>query len=179
MGLVSTPRATLSLMRNFLDGSLNVNLRPTAAYYISTHRQATGGGTIPYASTGIGLDVNYSMPFHPPLQVGASVQTYYYFNHETEHANDPTLQSQFKNTPIQPTRDPQFESQPVSQTYGGEVYVGYQLPKLLKASSNIQLSLAQGDTTLGYAGVIHDGRSNVYWMFRRSAQVYLALQVQY
>ncbi len=65
-----------------------------------------------------------------------------YWNNEVEHGNDPMLASQFPNNPgLQPTKDPQFESQPIVQTYGGEVYIGYQLPSLLQAQSNIQLAL--------------------------------------
>ena len=174
LGLYSVPRASVSLMRNFLDGNLNVNLRAGGAAYITEYKSAIGGSANPIASSTVGLGLNYAMPFHQNLQVGANLQTSVYWNHEVEHGNDPNLNAQFQNNPIQPTKDPQFESQPTQQTYGGEVYVAYQLPELYKAQSNIQLALAQGEPN-----VIHDGRTHIYWMFRRSAQAYLALQVQY
>lgn len=175
MGLYAAPSASLLLMRNFLDGNLNVMIRGGGAAYITEYKQGSGAGSAnPIASSSLGIGVNYSMPFHQNLQVGASAQTGWQFLHEVEHGNDPNLEAQFRNAPIQPTQDPQFESQPVQQNYGGEVYVGYQLPSLLNTQSNIQLALSQGNNA-----VIHDGVRNVYWMFRRSAQVYLALQVQY
>jgi hypothetical protein len=174
MGLYSVPRAGMSLMRSFLDGDLNVNVRAGGAAYIGEYKSARGGSANPVASGTVGIGLNYSMPFHRNLQVGASLQTTYYWNNEVEHGNDPTLSAQFGSAPIQPTKDPQFDSQPMQQTYGGEVYVAYQLPSLFDMQSNIQLALAQGEPN-----VIHDGRTQVYWMFRRSAQAYLALQVQY
>ncbi|HVH44255.1 MAG TPA: hypothetical protein VM925_18010 [Labilithrix sp.] len=174
MGLYAVPRAGVSLMRNFLDGDLNVNLRAGGAAYIGEYKSALGGSANPVASTTVGIGVNYSMPFHRNLQIGANVQTTFYWNHEVEHGNNAVLNSQFASAPVQPTKDPQFESQPTQQTYGGEIYVAYQLPTLFDMQSNIQLALAQGEPN-----VIHDGRTHVYWMFRRSAQAYLALQVQY
>ncbi len=174
MGMISSPRASVSLMRNFLDNNLNVNLRVGGAGYIQKYKSAPGGSANPYASTNIGVGVNYSMPFHNSLQVGANAYTSYYFNHEVEGGLQDNVSGQFKNAPIGVSKDTQFADQPMQQTYGGEVYVGYQLPNLMDAQSNVQLSLAQGEPN-----VIHDGARHVYWMFRRSAQVYLALQVQY
>lgn len=175
MGLYAAPNASLLLMRNFLDGNLNVLIRGAGAAYITEYKQASGAGSAnPIASSSIGIGLNYSIPFHQNLQIGASAQTGWQWLHEVEHGNDPSLDAQFKNAPVQPTKDPQFVSQPVAQSYGGEVYVGYQLPSLFDTQSNIQLALSQGNNA-----VIHDGVRNVYWMFRRSAQVYLALQVQY
>ncbi|HVJ95093.1 MAG TPA: hypothetical protein VM580_35180, partial [Labilithrix sp.] len=174
MGLYAMPRASVSLMRDFLDGNLNVNLRAGGAAYITEYKSAAGGSANPMAAASFAVGLNYALPFHQNLQIGANFQTTSYWNHEVERGNDPTLNAQFPNAPIQPTKDPQFESQPVQQTYGGEIYVAYQLPTLGGAQSNIQVALAQGEPN-----VIHDGRTHLYWMFRRSAQAYLALQVQY
>jgi hypothetical protein len=174
MGLYAVPRANASLMKNFLGGDLNVNLRVGGAAYIGEYTSAQGGSANPIASTTAGIGINYSMPFHRNLQVGMNLQTTVYWNHEVEHGNNAMLNGQFGSAPVQPTQDPQFASQPTQQTYGGEIYVAYQLPSLFDLQSNIQLSLAQGEPN-----VIHDGRTQVYWMFRRSAQAYLALQVQY
>lgn len=178
-GFITIPRASVLVMRNFLDNNLNVYWRGGGSYYFSKYKTALGRGSAnPIANLSTSIGANYSMPFHNNLQVGANFGFAWWFNHEVEHGNDPTLAQQNPQNPgLQPTKDPQFAGQPMQQTYGGEVYIGYQLPNLLDTQSNLQLALSQGEATAN--NVIHDGNTNVYWAFRRSAQVYLALQVQY
>src|SRR4029453_11715417 len=98
MGLIALPRAGLLLSRNFPDDNPNVSLRGGGAYYIVEYRQAVGQADAnPRASTNVGLSVNYSMPFHSPLQVGGSVSTSLSWSYDVDHANDPNLAAQFKN----------------------------------------------------------------------------------
>src|SRR5690606_3860543 len=102
MGLYAVPNASLLLMRNFLDDNLNVIVRGGGAAYISEYKQAVGAGSAnPIATTTVGIGLNYSMPFHQNLQIGISAQTGWQFLHEVEHGNDPNLEAQFKNTPIE------------------------------------------------------------------------------
>lgn len=177
MGLITVPRVTTSLEREL--GDLTLSLRSSAAWYFTRYKQEPGSGANPKASAVVGANAEYAVPVHKPLVFGATVMTGWYWQHDSEHANDPTLREQFPNAPVTASTDPLVRNPPMNQSYGGEVYARYNLPELLKARSDVTLSLAQGDATLGYPGVIHDGRSHVYWMFRRSAQVYLALGVRY
>lgn len=176
MSLITVPRLTVTLERSF--GDLTVGLRGSAAYYIVKYRQESGGGANPRASALIGASAEYSMPFHKPLSVGLNIQTGYYWLYDRKSMDNPTL-AQFGSAPVRPSEDPFITTPPLNQSYGGEVFVKYVLPELVGAKSDLTLALAQGDSTLGYPSTIHDGRSHVYWMFRRSAQVYLALGVRY
>ncbi|MEZ4258341.1 MAG: hypothetical protein R3B36_04695 [Polyangiaceae bacterium] len=177
MGLITVPRLTASLERQL--GDFSVSLRGSGAYYIVRYKQEAGGGANARASTVVGLNAEYTVPIHKPLQFGMNLMTGWYWLYDAADGNNSTLRDQFQNAPVTPARDPQFTEPPANQTYGGEIYARYTLPELLKARSDVTLSFAQGDSTLGYPGVIHDGRTHLYWMFRRSAQVYLALGVRY
>lgn len=175
-GIITSPRLTFTFERVF--GDLTLGLRASGAYYIVKYRQEPGGGANPRASTLVGASAEYAMPFHRPLSVGLNIQTGYYWLYDRASMDNPTL-AQFGNAPVRPSEDPFLPTPPMNQTYGGEVFLKYVLPELVNVKSDLTLALAQGDSTLGYPGVIHDGRSQVYWMFRRSAQVYLALGVRY
>jgi hypothetical protein len=78
------------------------------------------------------------------------------------------------------TPDPQFgTSQPVQQSYGGDVFVRYVLPDLSGFRSDIALTLANGDPTLGYPSVLNDGIQHPYLLYYDTAEVYLALEGEY
>ena len=75
--------------------------------------------------------------------------------------------------------DNQFSSQPISQSYGGEIFARYTLPTLAGVKSDFTLSLAQGDPALGYASVLHDGVGYTYLFFRQTSEVYASFTVRY
>jgi hypothetical protein len=174
MGLIALPRAGVFLGRGFLDNNLNVSLRGGANYYIVEYRQAVGQiDANPRASTNVGFSVNYTMPFHQALTVGAGASTSWSWSYDVDHANDPTLQEQFKNTPVEPSADPYFSKPPAQQNYGGEVYISYNLPSLEGVQSNLQVALGQGD------GVLREGATHLYWLSRRGGQLSAALTISY
>jgi hypothetical protein len=174
MGLIALPRANVFLGRSFLDSNLFVSLTGGVNYYIVEYRQAVGReDPNPRASTRIGFNVNYSMPFHQPLQVGAGAGTSWSLNYDVDHANDPLLAEQFKNTPVEPSADPYFSKPVPQQGYSGEVYISYNLPSLVGVQSNFQISASQGD------GVLRQGATHLYWMSRRGGQVSAALTISY
>ena len=175
MSLIALPRAGLFVMRNFLDGNLSVSVRGGANYYIVKYRQAVGQiDANPRASTNVGFSVNYSIPFHPALQLGASVSTILSWSYNVDHANDPTLKEQFPQTPVEPSADQYVQGNPPAQQgYGGEIYISYSLPSLEGINTNLQISLGQGD------GVLRDGATHLYWLSRRGGQASAALTVSY
>jgi hypothetical protein len=76
--------------------------------------------------------------------------------------------------------DPQFgTSQPVQQSYGGDVYVRYTLPELSGFKSDVVLTFANGDPTLGYPTLLNDGIQHPYFLYYNTAEVYLALEGSY
>lgn len=174
MGLIALPRARLFVSRGFLDGTLTVSVYGGGAYYVVEYRQAVGRADAnPRASTNVGFNINYAMPFHPALQVGASASTSWQWQYDVEHANDPTLREQWPNTPVEPSGDPFVRRPPAQQGYGGEVYVSYNLPSLVGIQTNLQVALSQND------GVLRDGATHLYWLSRRGGQVAAALTVSY
>lgn len=174
MGLIALPRAGLFLSRSFLDDNLTVSLRGGAAYYVVEYRQAAGQiDANPRFSTNVGFNINFSMPFHPALQLGVSGSTSWQKSYDVDHANDPVLAEQFKNRPVEPSGDARFARQPWQQAYGGEIYVSYNLPMLEGIQSNLQIALSQSD------GVLRDGATHLYWLSRRGGQMAAALTVSY
>lgn len=175
MGLIALPRASVFLSRNFLDDNLNLSLSASGGYYIVKYRQMEGREAAnPRATTSIRFAVNYSMPFHQPLQVGGSIGTGYTWDYNVDHSNDATLAEQFPNAKVEPSADPYFAGNPpASQSYSGEVYVSYNLPSLVGVNTNFQVSLSQGD------GTLREGATHLYWLSRRGGQVSAALTVSY
>jgi hypothetical protein len=176
-GIVTEPRVGFNLDRRFGDLSVGTAFRTGPTFV--TKRTSDGGSANPKWTVRAGIYAEYRMPFHKPLSVGATVQTDYYWMRDPEKTSgDPTL-AQFDQGGIKPVADTNHPDPPVEQTYGGEVYVSYNLPQIWELSSNLRLALAQGDPTLGYPNAIHDGRQNAYWFFRRNGQVYLAFTLGY
>jgi hypothetical protein len=175
MSLIVLPRAGVYLGRAFLDGTLMVSLRGGAAYYVVKYKEAKGQADAnPQATTFGGLNINYAIPFHQALQIGVSGSTSYTWQYDVDHANDPTLREQFRNTPVEPSADPYYaRSAPAQQGYGGEVYVSYSLPQLQGLNSQFQVSLSQND------GVLRDGATHLYWLSRRGGQLSASLTVSY
>jgi hypothetical protein len=174
MGLIALPRASLFLMRNFLDNNLTISLRGGGAYYVVEYREMVGRESAnPRASTNVGFNVNYSMPFHQNLQIGGGASTSWQWYYDVDHRNDPVLAEQFKNTPVEPSADQYVQAPPAQQNYAGEVYVSYQFPSLEGINSNLQVTLSQGD------GVLRDGATHLYWLSRRGGQVAAALTLSY
>jgi hypothetical protein len=174
MGMIALPRASLFLTRSFLDNYLQVNIVGGAAYYIVEYRQAVGQiDANPRASTNIGFNVNYAMPFHSQLQVGAGASTSYLWSYDVDHRNDPVLAEQFKNRMVEPSADQYVTRPPAQQGYGWEAYVSYQLPDIKQVNSQLQLAVAQSD------GVLRDGATHLYWLSRRGGQVSASLTISY
>jgi hypothetical protein len=174
MGLIALPRAGLFVMRSFLDNNLTVSVRGGGSYYIVKYRQAEGQiDANPRAQTNVGLNFNYSMPFHQALQVGASVSTSWSWSYDVDHANDATLREQFKNTPVEPSADQYVSTPPAQQGYGGDIYISYNLPSLEGINTNLQVSLSQGD------GTLREGATHLYWLSRRGGQASASLTVSY
>lgn len=177
-GIITEPRLGLALDRRFGDFQIGVAAR--GGPYIVKQKTADGGSANPKATFRAGLNADYGIPFHKPLHFGASVETAYYWMYDVEKGvgQDATL-DQFKDQQIKPVLDSQFPTPPVEQSYGGQIYAQYFLPEVFNLKTNLLLALAQGDPTLGYPNTVHDGRQNVYWFFRRNAQVYFAFTAAY
>ena len=168
-GIVSVPRLSLRADKSF--GRFTVKAISYGEYYIAKYRTAEGGNANPLSRLAFFLDGEFRVPAIEKLFLGAEIATdyvWYYGVDSTSGANYGTV------------GDKQFSSQPVQQAYGGELYARYEFPTLEGVNSDITLSYAQGDPTLGYRSVLSDGARHMYYGFNRHySEVYAVLSARY
>ena len=170
---ITSPRVYVSLEKYF-GRYLRVEPRTAADAYIDRYRTPDGGGN-PNAKyrLSVGLSIEYSMPFHPPLSVGMDAITGYNWYYDVQN-------SQTNPGGVHVQNNPNDTQQPIQQTYGGEVFVRYLLPGWGGFHSDVSVAYAQGDPTLGYESANHDGLGHVYpFGSRRPAEFYATLSLRY
>ena len=111
------------------------------------------------------------MPFHTPLSVGLDGYTSYTWY----LAANSGLPSGAPGT----VTDSLYSTQPIQQRYGGEIYVGYELPDVAGIKTDLHLALAQGDPALGYNSALHEGVQHTYFYWRESSEVYASLLARF
>jgi hypothetical protein len=169
--LITSPRGAVQVSRKF--GTFNLDARLSGTGYIVKYASYDGGANPnPRGLLGATLSGDYAMPFLESLSIGATLYTGYLWFYDVYGSAGPnmTLPGAGANTRL---------GQPNQQEYGGEVYIRYSLPSLGGFKSDITLALSQGDPTLGYASVIHDGEQHVYPFYRQTAQFYGVLGARY
>ncbi|MEO6417894.1 MAG: hypothetical protein ABIP39_00705 [Polyangiaceae bacterium] len=172
-GNITSPRLFVSLEKEF-GRHLRVEPRGYGEANIDRYRESELGGTpnLKYR-LGFGLSAEYSMPFHPALSLGVDLAMAYLWYYDVGNNG-------FNNsagvTTLLATNNAQ---QPIAQTYGGEVFVRYILPSVLGFHSDASLAYAQGDPTIGYTSLLHDGNSHVYAGYRQNSELYATLTIRY
>jgi hypothetical protein len=181
---ITTPSIGLTLSRKFGDLYVALNLRGSYYWDKYTSQDALGSGQAGSASgqgagqpnvkwaAGGALTAEYSMPFHRPWSVGAALVDQYIWYYDVGQG---PLQSPFYGA----TTNPATDGQPFMQSYGGEIFTRYILPDLAGFRSDVMLALANGDPSLGYPTVLHDGVVHPYLLYYNTAEVYLALEGRY
>jgi hypothetical protein len=176
---ITTPSLTVSLSRKFGDLALQATLRGLYFWDKYTSACEIGAGTGDGCgqpnvkwSAGGSLSAEYDMPFYRPLSAGLALTDSYLWFY---NVGQPPYNSSFYGA----TQDPQFSGQPMQQSYGGEIFVRYVMPDLSGVKSDITLALANGDPSLGYPSVLHDGIVHPYLLYRDTAEVYFALEGRY
>jgi hypothetical protein len=140
--------------------------------YWQQYNSPEGGGTPnEVASLSGSLELRVNMPFHTPLAIGLEGYTSYNW-YLAANGNLPPGAPGVAN-------DPLYQTQPIQQRYGGEIYVSYELPTLAGVSSEIHLAVAQGDPALGYNSALHDGISHEYFYWRESSEIYGSLLARF
>ncbi len=166
-GMVGAGRLGVSAERAF--GDLDVFASMIGIGYWMRYDTAEGGAPNPKWLYSASLSAEYHMPFHHALSAGVLISTDYLWLYRVGAANPPAYGV---------VDDSQFGSrQPVQQAYGGQIFARYAFPEYEGLKSEALLALAQGDPTLGYTSVLHDGVSHTYLFYRRSSEVYLAFSV--
>ncbi len=171
--LITAPRLIVDMEKQF-GHYVKASARTYGDAYIVKYRTYEGGRPNPKYDFRLAADVEVSMPFHMPLSFGAAAATGYIWYYEPNNpTTDPTVQA------TGAVGDSTFQTQPIRQTYSGEIYARYVLPPVIGVRSDILLALANGDPSLGSTSVLHDGVGHFYLAYRQTAEVYASLTVRY
>jgi len=171
--LITAPSARLGVTRKF--GTLTTSIEGYGVYYVTRYHEMQGGAANPKWYAGFGPEIEYGMPFHKPLSVGASAMLNWSDSQEVEQSAN--VDPNASRTGV--VGDRTFVTQPVQQSYGGEVYVRYTFPQIVGIDGDFTVAYAQGDSTLGSSSWMHDGVGHFYLFWRESSQVYAALTARY
>ena len=182
---ITSPSLNLALSRRFGDLFVQATARGTYFWDRYTSSAAIGDGSTG-ATDGIGggqpnpkwalggsLSAEYDMPFHRPLSLGLVATDSYVWLYDVGAAPP---SSPFPGAAQDPTWP---GAQPMQQSYGGEVFVRYVMPDLAGFRTDLTLALANGDPSLGYPSVLHDGIVHPYLLYRDTAEVYFAMEGRY
>ncbi len=173
-GLITAPRLALDLSKQFGE-YVTAGVRTSGDALIYKYRTSEGGNYNPKYALRFGADVEVVMPFHKALSIGAGAGTGYTWYYEPNSTNDPNPQVQRLGV----TGDPYYSTQPIGQTYSGEIFVRYILPNIIGVKSDIVIAAADGDPSLGSVSVLHDGVAHFYPGYRQTAEVYGTLAIRY
>jgi hypothetical protein len=173
--LILAPRLTIALDRAFAShklGTLSLDARVfTTGYivkYASVGNNIDGGGN-PNARASFGglVDLEYALWFHQALSLGAEAFLEYLWFYDVWDPTKPAVGDAF------------YHTQPVQTAYGGEVYLRYQIPPIKGMKIDVKVAFADGDPTLGYNSLNHDGVSRVYGFWRHSSEIYGNVDIRY
>ena len=173
--LILAPRLSIAVDRAFAShklGTLSLDARVFTTGYIVKYAStgnATDGGGNPNARASFGglIDLEYALWFHQPLSVGAEGFLEYLWFYDVWDPAKPAVGDAF------------YHTQPVQTAYGGEVYLRYQIPPIKGVKIDVKFAFAEGDPTLGYNSLNHDGVSRVYGFWRHSSEVYGNVDIRY
>jgi hypothetical protein len=141
---------------------------------------AAGGTPNPYGRLAATLEISYNFPFYKPVTLGVSgyvSATWFYEPESSTPMGASATGGAYTNTPT--TTDSLTPSQPISNSAGGEIYARYDFPKASGLETNLTVAIADGDATVGYQNLLHDGVSHFSLGYRHSLQSYAVLQFKY
>ena len=171
MSLITAP--TVSVQGAWHYRGLSVDARLFAQYYFVRYNTAEGGNPNPRASFGGYLEAEYAFSFLRSLSIGADAYTEWTWLYDVGNAGSPDM------TFLGTTPSTQFPNQPVQQAYGGEVFLRYSPPPFARIRTDISAAYAQGDPTLGYTSILHDGIAHIYPFWRQTSEFYFTLAARY
>jgi hypothetical protein len=189
---ITSPSASLSFSRKFGDLALEARVsgryfydqQTTAGALNNSSSDAAGATNVKWTAGGA-ISAEYDMPFYRPLSLGVALtDSYIWFYNVGQCPAGAGLGQAFGNnnaasSACQATSNPQTDGQPFQQSYGGEVFVRYVMPDLGGFKSDLTIALANGDPSLGYPSVLHDGIVHPYFLYWNSGELYAALSGRY
>lgn len=168
-GLITAPRLSLQADRKF--GYVTVDGRIVGQGFLCKYASAEGGSPNPKFLVAGVLTGGVSIPYLNALSVGLSLTTGYVSFYDVANAYVGSV-----SAPVVTVAQP---GQAMQQHYGGEVYLRYALPATHGFKGDVTVALAQGDPTLGYTSVLHDGAQHVMPFYRQTAEVYALVGGRY
>ncbi len=179
---ITTPSLMVGLSRRFGDLLVSFNVSGRYSWDRYTTANAIGQGTSgpdsgagqTNSKWGLGgaLAAEYSMPFHRPWSIGAAVTDQYVWFYNVG-------QGPASSTFYGATTYPNIDNQPFQQSYGGEIFTRYILPDVGGFKSDLTFAFANGDPSLGYPAVLHDGVVHPYLYYYNNTEAYFALEGRY
>lgn len=168
-GYITDLRAYASLAK-FFGKYFDVEPRIRGDWFVVRYNTSTGGAPNEKADFGMGINAELHMPFHPRLSAGVDLATSYSWYYDVANASP---------IPGNPTPYNGNTAPPIQQTYGGEVYLRYLLPTLYGFHADISLAYADGDPSIGYTSLLHDGVQHPSFGYRQVAEVYGVINARY
>ncbi len=139
---------------------------------IAKYREMAGGNpNVQYAS-GVVAELEYKLPINHPISVGLTGVLHWYWFYDITNTAASSI-------PYGVVQDAQFPKQPMQSSYGYQVYVRGDLPRLPHVDIDLTVAYAQGDPSIGYTSTLHDGVSHAYLFWRQTSQLYFALATRY
>ncbi len=185
-GTIASPRLSISLERTF--GPVTLYAIGLGQYYFdkyttygstgsyNTDPNGMGGNETPKGRIATVLEASLAMPFHKPLVVGVS--GYFAATWNNVAGCEPVTLSGYMPS-CQASSDPLSPTQPVENSFGGEAFIRYSFPTVGGVGFDLTGALANGDPTLGYQGLLHDGVARMNFGYNKVSEVYFSLNVKY
>ena len=170
-GLIAAPRLGVSLERRF--GPVDLYALVYGYVFLERYTSAIGGSPNPMTSLATLVEATYRVPPLPSLEAGVAGYASATWFHEVQDDGSNALIAEEHST-----SDPLTASQPFSNTFGGEVFVRYTLPTRAFASQ-VLVAYANGDPTIGYQALRHDGVGRFNLFYRHVSELYAALTLRY
>lgn len=170
-GLIAAPRLGVSVERRF--GPVDLYALVYGYLFLERYTSAVGGAANPSSSLASLLQASVRTPFMPELEAGVAGYAAVTFYHEVSDDGSNSVIARLGST-----SDPLSPAQPFNNTFGGEVFVRYTLPTS-PVASQVLVAYANGDPTIGYQALRHDGVGRFNLFYRHVSELYAALTVRY
>ncbi len=173
-GMIISPRLSAYVDQR-IGRWVTLSVLGYAEYYVMKYASYAGGAANPQTNLAALVTAEMDMPFLPALTAGITVfgaRTTFY---EVSNGMNYGTVAQYGTTP-----DPLVPNQPANGSYGGEAYVRYDLPKFVTGlQTSLRAAYAEGDGTLGYQPLLHDGVGRFDLFYRHYSELYFTLIARY
>jgi len=170
--LIAAPRLGFSVDRDF--GPLNLYALTYGYVYLERYTSYAGGSPNPQSSIAGLLEGTFTVPRYKQLQIGVlGVASTVWYHQVKDDGSNPTI-AQYAST-----SDPRTPNQPFQNTFGAEIFARYTLPPVRGVTADVLVAYADGDPTIGYQDLLHDGVGRFNLFYRHVSEFYADLTFRY